>query len=192
MTHWTLPDDAYCSPVLNEFLGSMQVGRAGNLGLAVAGAATVIAAMITVFYQIRIQARSKNRQNWIISIRKEIAILMVNFPTCDASQREIDIAQRKTRANLTRLSLYLNPDERVHRGFLAIVRFMYRIDGLKEDEMPRKKLSLPESPLQEQQKNCEPQDICSQQEAWSTWNSITMRLANILLRREWEQVKHVK
>ena len=61
--HWTLPDDTFCSPVLNEFLCSIEIGRAGNLGLTVAGAATVIAAMITVFYQIRIQAKSKNRRN---------------------------------------------------------------------------------------------------------------------------------
>ena len=59
-------------------------------------------------------------------------------------------------------------------GFLTIVRFMYRIDGLNEDETPRKKLGLPESPLNEQQINCEPQDICIQQEAWSTWNVKTM------------------
>ena len=121
-----------------------------------------------------------------------MTVLMTNFPTYDASESEIEIAQQETRANLTRLSLYLNPDERVHQGFLAIVRFMYRIDGVKEDEMLRKKLSLPESLLHEQQKNCEPQDICIQQEAWSKWNLKTMRLANILLRREWEQVKYVK
>ena len=109
-----------------------------------------------------------------------MSVLLTNFPTYDASESEIEIAQQEIRANITRLSLYLNPAERVHRGFLAIVRYMYRIDGLKEDETPRKKLGLPESPLHEQQ------------EAWSTWNSKTMRLANILLKREWEQVKHVK
>ena len=59
-----------------------------------------------------------------------MTVLMVNFATCDASQRVIETAQRKAQANLTRLSLCLNPDERVHRSFLATVRVMYRIDGL--------------------------------------------------------------
>ena len=193
--YWTLSDDIFCWPVLNECFHSKKTSQPGNLNLAVAivaGATTLIGTLITVFYHIRLQARSKNRQNWIISIRKEMTVLMTNFPTYDASESEIEIAQQETRANITRLSLYLNPAERVHRGFLAIVRFMYRIDGLEEDEMPRKKLGVPESPLHEQQKECEPQDTCKQQEAWSMWNSKTMRLANILLKREWEQVKYVK
>ena len=184
--HLALPDDAFCSSVLNEFLCSMEIGRVGNLGLTVAGAATVIAAMITVFYQIRLQARSKNRQNWINSIREEITVLMTNFPTYDASESEIEIAQQKIRPNLAKLSLSLNPAERVHRGFLAIVRFMYRINELEEDQKARTGLGLPESPLHEQQNECEPQDT------YNTWNSKSMRLANILLKREWEQVKHVK
>ena len=193
--HWTLSDGVFCWLVLNECFHSEAINNSSNLDLAVAivaGATTLIGTLITVFYHIRLQARSKNRQNWIISIRKEMTVLMTNFPTYDASESEIEITQQETRANITRLSLYLNPAERVHRGFLAIVRFMYRIDGLKEDETPRKKLGLPESSLHEQQKECEPQDTCKQQEAWSTWNSKTMRLANILLKREWEQVKHVK
>lgn len=193
--YWTLSDDVFCWPVLNECFHSKKTSQPGNLDLAVAivtGAATLIGTLITVFYHIRLQARSKNRQNWINSIREEMTVLMTKFPTWDASESEIEIAQQETRANITRLSLSLNPSERVHRGFLAIVRYMYRIDGLKEDETPRKKLGLPESPLNEQQINCEPQDICIQQEAWSTWNLKTMRLANILLKREWEQVKFVK
>ena len=193
--HLTSLDDASCCTVLNEYLRLKEIGKNSNLnqvGAIVAGAATLIAAIITVIYQIRLQARSKNRQNWINSIREEMTVLMTNFPTYDASESEIEKAQQDTRANFTRLSLNLNPVERVHRGFLTIVRYMYRIDGLKEDETPRKKLGLPESSLHEQQINCEPQDIRSQQEAWSTWNSRTMRLANILLKREWEQVKHVK
>ena len=193
--HLTSLDDASCCTVLNEYLRLKEIGNNSNLNLVgaiFAGATTLIAAIITVFYQIRLQARSKNRQNWINSIREEMTVLMTNFPTYDASESEIEIAQQKIRPNLAKLSLSLNPAERVHRGFLAIVRFMYRINELEEDQKARTGLGLPELPLHEQQKNCEPQDICSQQEAWSTWNSITMRLANILLKREWEQVKYVK
>ena len=193
--YWTLSDGVFCWPVSTECFHSEAINNSSNLDLAVAivaGATTLIGTLITVFYHIRLQARSKNRQNWINSIREEMTVLMTKFPTWDASESEIEKAQQETRANITRLSLSLNPSERVHRGFLAIVRYMYRIDGLKEDEMPRTKLGLPESPLNEQQINCEPQNICIQQEAWSTWNLKTMRLANILLKREWEQVKYVK
>ena len=186
--HWTLPDDAFCSPVLNEFLCSIEISRAGNLGLTVAGAATLIAAVITVFYQIRIQARSKNRQNWINSIREEMTVLMSNFPTCDASEREIETAQQKTRVNITRLSLSLNPSECVHRGFLAIIRFMYRIDGLEEDQKARDELQMDVNIFQGTHHDCPEQ----RKRLWSAWNSKAMRLANILLKREWVQVKHVR
>ena len=150
--HLTSLDDAFCCTVLNENLRLKEIGKNSNLNLVgaiVVGVATLIAAIITVIYQIRLQARSKNRQNWINSIREEMTVLMTNFPTYDASESEIEIGQQKIRPNLAKLSLSLNPAERVHRGFLAIVRFMYRINELEEDQKARTGLGLPESPLHE-------------------------------------------
>ena len=117
-----------------------------------------------------------------------MTVLMTKFPTWDASESEIEKAQQETRANITRLSLSLNPSERVHRGFLAIIRFMYRIDGLEEDQKARHELQMDVNIFQGTHHDCPEQ----RKRLWSTWNSKAMRLANILLKREWVQVKHVR
>ena len=74
-------------------LCSIEMGTVGNLNLAGAidaGDTTLIAAKITVFYHIRLQVISRNRQNWKYSIREEMTILMIYSPTYDATVREIE------------------------------------------------------------------------------------------------------
>ena len=64
---------------------------------------------------------------------------------------------------------------------MAIVRFMFRIDGLEVDKEAHCRLF-----------NDGVQSERMSKEMWVEWNSKAMKLGNILLKREWEQVKHVR
>ena len=108
--------------------------------------------------------------------------LMSKFPLYLASEREISKAQLKFRTSFSKLDLYLNPSEHVaHRSFMVIVRFMFRIDGLEVNNEARSWLC-----------NDGVQSERMSKEMWMEWNSKAMKLGNILLKREWEQVKHVR
>ena len=151
------------------------------MGVVVTGGLALAGVVITIIYQVRLTARSQNRQNWIHLIARQMNILMSNFPTYSASDPEISKAQLKFRTNISKLDLYLNPSEHVHRSFMAIVRFMFRIDGLEVDEEARYWLFNDGVQFEQMSK-----------EMWVEWNSKAMKLGNILLKREWEQVKHVR
>ena len=58
---------------------------------------------------------------------------------------------------------------------------MYRIDGLEVNKEARHWLF-----------NDGGQSERMSKEMWVEWNSKAMKLGNILLKREWEQVKHVR
>ena len=148
----------------------------------------------TIFYNIRLKSRAENRQAWINSIRTEISALIAAFPPPQASDRMIDAAFLEIQQNLTKLELYLNPSERVHRGFMAVVRFMYGFEGIDVDEEAGKQLRIPKTrrPRRNQDTESARQDTESARVEWLKWKTKSIRLANVLLKREWEQVKHIK
>ena len=152
-----------------------------------AGLPALIVSIAALVFQIRLQARSKNRQDWINSIRKEISALIANFPGPSASREDIKGAAKKALPRIVRLELYLNPSEKVHRGFLEVVRFIYGFGEQSKDFNVRSQLDIPSN------------RIVSSESVDSTttidmelWSLKATRLANILLKREWEQVKHVR
>lgn len=155
-------------------------------GVAV-GVPTLVVSVVTIFYNIRLKSRSENRQAWINSIRTEISALIAAFPPPQASDRMIDAAFLEIQQNLTKLELYLNPSERVHRGFMAVVRFMYGFEGIDVDEEAGKQLRIPKTRCPWRN-----QDTASARLEWLKWKTKSIRLANVLLKREWEQVKHIK
>ena len=85
------------------------------------------------------------------------------------------------------LELYLNPKERVHRGFLAILRFMYGFPTSDTDREARRELCMPNSRFEHSVI-----DADGRLKDWQGWRLKAVRLANVLLKREWEQVKHAK
>ncbi len=157
-----------------------------NFG-ALAGVSALIIAVGTILYQVRLTSRTTNRQEWINSIRSEIGVLIGSFPPPHASDRMVDDAVRKIREHLTRLELYLNPSERVHRGFLAVLRFMYGFSGSAVDAEASSRLCIPQT-----RHIWRDGDGHSAMREWVEWQVKAMRLANVLLKREWEQVKRIK
>ena len=150
-----------------------------SFGILVGGL-SVLTGVFSIFYQGRLKARSENRQAWINSIRKEISTLIANFPPHEASNSTIDEAIRKKyEYSLASLELSLNPSERVHRGLLATIRFMYRINDNYFDKEARSELGIQCNSLNDE-------------EEWAKWKANSIRLATVLLKREWEQVKYVK
>ena len=157
-----------------------------NFG-ALASVPALIIAVVTVLYQVRLTSRTANRQVWINSIRGEIGVLIGSFPPPHASDRMVDDAARKIREHLTKLELYLNPSERVHRGFLAVLRFMYGFSRADVDAEAGSRLCIPQT-----RRIWRDRDGDSARREWQEWQFKAMRLANVLLKREWEQVKRIK
>ena len=108
-----------------------------------------------------------------------IADLIAGFPNttgeCDSAKCE------KLKNSLTRLELSLNPNERIHRALMAILRSMYGLEDRGLDPGPRCKLCIPANLLADE-------DEAVQQE----WKVCATRLATVLLKREWERVKDVR
>lgn len=152
-----------------------------------AGVPVFVLSIIALSYQIRLRSRSINRQDWINSIRKEIGHLIDYLPPVNASKRSVEKATSDIQSHYSKLELYLNPSERVHRAFLSLIRFMYGFPVTECDRKIRKKLRIEESRFDNMF-----QDRIHQQEHWNKWRIKVVRLANVLLKREWEQVKHVK
>ena len=151
------------------------------------GVLALVVSVATIFYNIRLKSRAENRQAWINSIRTEISTLIAAFPPPQASDYMINTAFLEIQQNLTKLELYLNPSERVHRGLMAVIRFMYDFEGTDVDEEACKQLRIPKT--RRPRRN---QDTESARVEWLKWKTKSIRLANVLLKREWEQVKHIK
>ena len=162
--------DLICK-VHDDLTNSNNVDYLESLGVLIGGLAVGVAGF-SIFYQGRLKARSENRHAWITSIRKEIADLVADFPNTTGKCE-------KSRSSLTRLELSLNPNERIHRALLAILRSMCGLEDNGLDRVPRCKLCIPGNLLA---------DEAVQQE----WKVRVTRLATVLLKREWERVKDVR
>ena len=151
------------------------------------GVLALVVSVATIFYNVRLKSRTENRQAWINSIRTEISDLIAAFPSPQASDYMINTAFLEIQQNLTKLELYLNPSERVHRGLMAAIRFMYGFEGIDVDKEASDELRLPRK-----QYPWRNQNTASARNEWLKWKTKSIRLANVLLKREWERVKHIK
>ena len=179
------------SSIVGDFLPSLASDKSESSNslhwAAFAGVPVFVVSIVAVFYQIRLRARSANRQDWIKSIRHEIGVLISSLPSADASKYSAEKALSEVWPHFCKLELYLNPSERVHRSFLTMVRFMYGIPVTIEDKQVRRKLRIPAYRFDPNVQN-----MSDGPESWVKWRTKTVRLANALLKQEWEQVKHVK
>jgi hypothetical protein len=130
-----------------------------------------------VVYEWRLKARSENRQKWINDIRVILAELIQNMPS---SKDNEDDKKKKIEVYLKHhgtLELLLNPSERDHRALLALIRHIYKFPNVPIDETPRKELNLSKlDPTAD----------------FDTLKSQMIRLSNVVLKREWERVKHIQ
>ena len=146
------------------------------------GVFSLAGAALGVFYNVRLTARSKNRQEWIHAIRRHVHTLIADCPPQGGREQE-----HSKKCEIAALEVLINPSERIHRSFLAIVRFMYGIHDHGPDREILCELRLPTPPGQQV-----PDDGQITQGNLEELKVKATKLANVLLKREWEQVKHVK
>lgn len=141
--------------------------------LSLTGAAT------KVVYEWRLKARAENRQKWIDQIRETFRLLIENMPLIE----DVDpVSSQKKAAYLAehgKLELLMNPSERDHRALMALIRHIYGYPNVPIDEVPRKELDIAK---------LDP----AKRADFAKLKSQMIRLSNVVLKREWERVKHVQ
>lgn len=160
---------------------NVSAGAIKGFGLP-AGVFTLAATALGVFYNVRLSARAKNRQEWINSVRKHIHTLIANCPPQIVTNQEYP---RKWEVDLTMLELLINPGERVHRSLLAILQCAcanHRHPSDKEALCELRLSTQPERQMTDNEHNAR----------WDSEKLKATRLANVLLKREWEQVKYIR
>ena len=139
---------------------------------------------VAVFYNVRLTARSNNRQAWINSVREQLGNVIGNYVPQDRADGK---QAKEWDRSLARLELLINPSERVHRSAIAVVRLMRGIHDHPADRNVIQHLCLPVSPGQQVPGSREADRKCR-----SELKDRANRLANVLLRREWERVKRAR
>lgn len=149
------------------------------------GAISVVVAALGYFLQARVTTRSQNRQEWIKQIREALDPLISCAPSWEVlSKEENDEVRPKQSTDFfvkhhARLELLLNPSEKEHRALLALLRQIHGMERIALDDAAWKGLRLAEqNPLKKGD--------------WEAIKSQIIRLSNVVLKREWEQVKHVR
>ena len=157
--------------------------RINEFGLPT-GLAALGGTAVAVFYNVRLTARANNRQLWIRSVQRHLAALIDHLPRSG----EIGTEHAKKRdIHLAMLEVLINPGERVHRSLITIVRLMHGIHDNPLDRVVIRKLGLGTATGEQVPDNGENiREGSDELKVWAT------RLANVLLKREWEQVKHVR
>lgn len=154
---------------------SLSIAEIKDFAVIVAGGGVFLSAF-GLFYKGRISTRAVNRQAWINELRAEINQIIADIPFWNALPEKRLLALKKLNKRHTKIELYLNPSERVHRTFMTLVRFMYDAHDVEVDRKIRCILGLPDKAPRNE-------------EEWKHRKSQIIRLANVLLKREWEQVK---
>ena len=149
-----------------------------NLGVAVGGLGFVAGAY-GVYYQGKVRARAEHRQQWINALRSDISkfLALLEGSQPDSGENGLAITGR--------IALYLNPSEPVHRAFLALARALSDPSKpvFQEDQDLLTEIGLETVLRTAEERGAEIEDLARHR---------LVRLANVLLKREWEQVKYVR
>ena len=144
------------------------------------GVLALIGTVVTVFYQVRLTARTDNRKEWVGEIRGKMTDVIA------LSDRENGSAagrKRTAREKITELELFLNPSEPLHRTFLALVRALH---GIKDDFDEDVKSGMPVI-FPKDQETGHPKPVSAE-----IWKARCIRISNVILKSEWERVKRAE
>lgn len=151
-----------------------------------------------IYRQGRVKTRAENRQAWINSLRTDMNKLIAGVPKFRAKPDTIQECREKGYDKFhTRLELHLNPHEMPHRAFMALIRVFYHI-RIEIDEDFIEKLNLKRFGNWKKTTGKEKKQVGDYRWVWKSdkdWDdalSCAFRLANVMLKREWEQVKYIK
>ena len=117
--------------IFGDSSDNLSSGNADNFlkeNVAIGAFLTFLIGAVSVYYQINLKAKTENRQKWINQIREDISVLISHAPTrtkLSEQDKQDNHTLKDNQFNFERLSLALNPSERIHRGMLAAIRFLY-------------------------------------------------------------------
>ncbi|MCF3629923.1 hypothetical protein RJ527_01590 [Thalassospiraceae bacterium LMO-SO8] len=175
--------------LIHSKMNNLTVAKLGDLGTFFVGISVVIG-VAGFLIRTRIDTRSRNRQEWIDQIRGCLSGLFFHMPEAwrYADRKDdlglfvlkpIEDAQAYYLEHHGELELLLNPSECEHRALLSLLRYMYLLDMIGIDEVAYKELDLNQYCRFDKYK-------------WIDLKSKAVRLSNAVLKREWEQIKHVR
>ncbi len=148
----------------------------------VIGGVGAFMAFAGVLYTSRVNVRSANRQAWINELRDTLSRLLHYLPDETDDERHIKEAQDLGKELRAKVELLLNPSERDHRALMVLVRYLYRFPSvLTVDAETRRNLGLDIDGAE-----------LRNQDRFKERKSELIRLINAVLKREWEQVKHIQ
>lgn len=206
-----VPKDSKISPGLAAVIGN----PTAYLALLAA-----VVTIIFTYYQLRAKVRADSRQAWIIRAREligQVVALTDDFRDLRDKRRFPDAEATWTRMNPLRLELelMLNPSEKDHRLLLFLIqRFASRgrnAEPIQDAKILRQSIAesersqgpLPDrgwSDVDDAEREALVSDVLSK----SRWNDIVnaegreaqvsfiLRLSHVVLKREWERVKHTR
>lgn len=154
---------------LNDHFHPIQIETTVHL----IGVLGLLGAAAKAVYEWRLKARTENRQKWINDLRNTLAKLIENMPLKSDPEAKTEAKNEAYFKMHGKLELLMNPSEKDHRGLMALIRHIYGHSKLKIDEVPQKNLGISEMDFEQQKSN-------------------VIRLSNIVLKREWERVKHIQ
>ena len=151
------------------------------------GVLAFIGTVLTVFFRVRLTARTANRAEWIKSIRGTMTDLI---PVSDAESVLDELPSGRVEKKITELELLLNPEERLHRTFLALIRTAHGIN----DEFDRDvKSNLPITfKIENKKKKKDGKSDDTDSVSRNPWRARCIRLSNVILKYEWERVKYAE
>ena len=182
-------------------------------GALISGVVTLILGGVGVFYNMRLQARTTHRIEWIDEMRKTITNLLEILTCYGSDQRKIKINREenkikaKYKKNMFRLELLINPSEKEHRALLALIRrgsiftkgqkwgglikgidncVLCHFEERVENDICKNITPCPRPKERNGKCECE---YCK--ERYENISYI-VRLSNVVMKREWEQVKYVR
>ena len=144
------------------------------------GVLALIGTVLTVFYRVRLTARTENRKEWIKEIRGKMTALIV---LSDRDYEPEKARSSEVMEKITELEMLLNPAKPLHRTFLTLVRTLYDIDnGFDKTVKSRLPATFPPKKAGKDPELASPDE----------WKERIVRLSNVILKYEWERVKHAE
>ena len=153
-----------------------------------AGVLAFIGTVVTVFFRVRLTARTANRAEWIKSIRGTMTDLI---SACDSAREPDETPSRDVEKKISELELLLNPEERLHRAFLALIRTAHRINDEFDKDV---KSNMPITFQIKKKGNGQDgeSDDVPDSVSRNPWKASCIRLSNVILKYEWERVKYAE
>jgi hypothetical protein len=182
---WRLPAFIWAAPGNRSDLVEAVANASGNLTAYLALLAGAISIIFT-YHQLRAKVRADNRQAWIDKARRLLAQIIAD---ADAGRSSAKAISRRLE-----LKLMLNPKEKDHRILTFLLQRLARVQDQEQIEPGQHLRRVVGEELARSPKHHRYQHLLNlfDEGDRGTLVSYVVRLSHVLLKREWERVKHTR